>query len=161
MEIIKRIQARLEDLGWGWADLARALDITEQRLNNWKKRGIPAGQIKSVANALGITRYQLEGEAVSLRELTGEQIKALEIWSALMPEERAEMESLSKRNKAVLAQLGGQPRALEYLKDRLPEDEPTDLTRQWVKQKRAELDRRKQEIAVENDRRSKHERRGD
>lgn len=41
-ELIERIQGRLDSLFWGWADLARAMGMTEKRLNNWRTRGVPA-----------------------------------------------------------------------------------------------------------------------
>lgn len=36
-----------------WADLARALETTEQRVNNWKRRGVPAAQYAPLAALLG------------------------------------------------------------------------------------------------------------
>lgn len=42
-----------------WADLARVLETSEQRLNNWKRRGVPAAQYAPVAGALGWSVDQL------------------------------------------------------------------------------------------------------
>lgn len=44
-----------------WADLARALETTEQRVNNWKRRGVPPAQYAAVAGILGWTVDRLIG----------------------------------------------------------------------------------------------------
>lgn len=44
----------------GWADLARAMGLSEQRVNNWRTRGIPAAQIRNIEAALGLKRYALD-----------------------------------------------------------------------------------------------------
>ena len=36
-----------------WAELARTLNTSEQRLNNWKRRGVPPAQYAAIAAALG------------------------------------------------------------------------------------------------------------
>lgn len=60
MELIERIQDRLDYLGWSWADLARAMGMIEQRVNNWRTRGIPARELRNVEFALMLPRYSLE-----------------------------------------------------------------------------------------------------
>lgn len=52
---------RLRELGW--ADLAREMGLTEQRVNNWRTRGVPAGQLRAVEVALGLKRFALEDDA--------------------------------------------------------------------------------------------------
>lgn len=44
----------------GWADLARAMNISEQRLNNWRTRGVPIAQVRNLESALGLARYALD-----------------------------------------------------------------------------------------------------
>lgn len=47
---------------WDWADLARAVHATDQRLYNWRKRGgIPSGMHGLVADALGTSVDYLTG----------------------------------------------------------------------------------------------------
>jgi len=60
MELIERIQARLDYLGWSWADLARAMGMVEQRVNNWRTRGVPARELRNVEAALKVPRYALD-----------------------------------------------------------------------------------------------------
>ena len=52
-EAIERINAELKARGWTRADLARHLGYSEQRLMNWWKRGIPAGEYARLASVLG------------------------------------------------------------------------------------------------------------
>src|SRR5687767_11205144 len=44
-----------------WADVARALDTTEQRVNNWKRRGVPSAQYVTIAAVMGWTVDRLIG----------------------------------------------------------------------------------------------------
>jgi hypothetical protein len=44
-----------------WADLARALETTEQRVNNWKRRGVPSAQYVEIATILGWSVDRLLG----------------------------------------------------------------------------------------------------
>lgn len=86
-----------------WSDLARKMEVTAERVNNWKKRGIPARQIKNVAVALGMQRHELEGDGSSrLRELTGEQIEVLAMWEVLIPSEREDFRRRAEHNREVL-----------------------------------------------------------
>lgn len=59
-ELTERIQSVLNSLRWGWADLARAMGLAEQRVNNWRTRGIPARELRSVETALKLPRYTLD-----------------------------------------------------------------------------------------------------
>lgn len=65
MKTTDKVNAILEARGWGWADLARAMSLMEQRVNNWRTRGIPASQVRNVEAALGLVRYSLDEEAVA------------------------------------------------------------------------------------------------
>lgn len=48
-----------------FADLARLLNESEQLLNNWTRRGIPAARILSLSKIIGCDPYWLEsGEGV-------------------------------------------------------------------------------------------------
>lgn len=105
-ELIERIQGRLDSLLWGWADLARAMEMTEQRLNNWKTRGVPARELRKVEAALKLPRYALDVDA---HQQEGEHAALLEAWGYLLPaEKQAIMEQIrlkATHNKAVLEQL--------------------------------------------------------
>jgi hypothetical protein len=46
-----------------WADIARVLETTEQRVNNWKRRGVPTAQYAALAAALGWSVDYLIGVA--------------------------------------------------------------------------------------------------
>lgn len=70
MDLIKRIDAILTDREWGWADLARKMDLSEQRVNNWRTRGIPAAQVRKIETALGLKRYALDEEHTEADEAT-------------------------------------------------------------------------------------------
>lgn len=52
---INRVEAKLKELRWSWAEFARRVGETSQTVNNWRKRGIPEGQYYPVAKAIGIT----------------------------------------------------------------------------------------------------------
>lgn len=69
-EVIDRIQNRMDFLRWGWADLARAMGITEQRVNNWRTRGVPTRELRNVEVALKVPRYALDAaEAQQFAEM--------------------------------------------------------------------------------------------
>lgn len=55
MSAYEIVERRLAALKWTWADLARKLDTNDQRLHNWKKRGVPRGMYPDLAKALGIS----------------------------------------------------------------------------------------------------------
>lgn len=81
MDQVEKINELLGAMGWGWADLARAMDLTEQRVNNWRKRGIPANQLRAVEDALGMKRFALEDDEVEedgVRELSPKQRRLIE-----------------------------------------------------------------------------------
>ena len=65
MDLIKRIDAILDARAWGWADLARAMGLSEQRVNNWRSRGVPAAQVRNIEAALGLKRYALDEESAA------------------------------------------------------------------------------------------------
>lgn len=104
VDIVEKINNRLASMGMTWSDLAREMKITVERVNNWKKRGVPARQVKNVAIALGMQRHELEGDgSTHLRELTDEQIEVLAIWELLIPSEREEVKRRAEHNREVLA----------------------------------------------------------
>lgn len=65
MKTTDKVDAILRAREWGWADLARAMDLSEQRVNHWRTRGIPAAQVRNVESALGLKRYALDEDAVA------------------------------------------------------------------------------------------------
>jgi len=110
MELIKRISTQLDHLGWGWADLARTMGITEQRANNWRYRGVPARELRNVEAALRLPRFALEvADAQQLSQQAVEYTELLEAWAYLLPaEKKAIMEQIRQmaaHNKAVLVQI--------------------------------------------------------
>lgn len=52
------MMSRLDELGWSQADFARKLNVSEQVVTNWKRRGIPRGEIYAVAKTLRMTVEQ-------------------------------------------------------------------------------------------------------
>ena len=50
-----RIDRELARRRLRWAWLARALDMTDQQVNNWKRRRVPPEQYQRIAEALGVT----------------------------------------------------------------------------------------------------------
>lgn len=70
MDLIKKIDAILEGMEWGWADLARKMELSEQRVNNWRTRGIPAAKVRDIEAALGLKRYALDDEHTEADEAT-------------------------------------------------------------------------------------------
>jgi phage repressor protein C with HTH and peptisase S24 domain len=52
-EMLNRIEEKLSAKGWSWADFARALNTTDQRVYNWRKRGVPKSEADRIAKALG------------------------------------------------------------------------------------------------------------
>lgn len=68
MDITKKVDAILRAREWGWADLARAMGLSEQRVNNWRTRGIPAAHIRNIEAALGLKRYALDEDQTEADE---------------------------------------------------------------------------------------------
>lgn len=61
-EIVDRVTARLDKLGRDWSKLAKDLNESPQRINNWKNaRGIPHAAYGRVAEYLGWTVDELLG----------------------------------------------------------------------------------------------------
>lgn len=111
MDIVEKINKRLGQMGesgWTWSDLAREMEITPERINNWKKRGVPAGQIKHIAAALGMQRLELEGDgSTQLRELTEEQVEVLDMWDLLLSSQREQVKQWAAYTLDVLSEKGG------------------------------------------------------
>jgi len=54
-----KIAAKLNCGCESWADIARLLDATDQRVNNWRTRGIPTAEILAIAEKLRVNPYWL------------------------------------------------------------------------------------------------------
>lgn len=111
MDIVEKINNRLTGAGMTWSDLARKMsllgcgDFTVERVNNWKKRGIPARQIKNVAAALGMQRHELDGdESTQLREITQEQAEVLAMWDLLLSSQREQVKQWAAYTRDVLSE---------------------------------------------------------
>jgi SOS-response transcriptional repressor LexA len=63
MEPIDRIAELLRARHLSWAEFARRIGTTDQRLYNWRKRGLPAEEVLKVAEAFGVsTDWLLTGK---------------------------------------------------------------------------------------------------
>jgi len=54
-DVIDRVDMRLGEIGKTWADLGRSVGASDQRLYNWRNRGIPKTAMLGVARFLGWT----------------------------------------------------------------------------------------------------------
>ena len=61
--MFKRVESELATGGHTKVWLANVLGESTQNINNWKTRGVPAGKVKAIAQALGVSREYLEGSA--------------------------------------------------------------------------------------------------
>ncbi len=52
-DILSRVEQLLAEKGWNWARFARELETTDQRVYNWKKRGVPKNEADRIAAVLG------------------------------------------------------------------------------------------------------------
>src|SRR5690554_966030 len=52
-DILSRVEQLLTEKGWNWARFARELETTDQRVYNWKKRGVPKSEADRIAAVLG------------------------------------------------------------------------------------------------------------
>jgi hypothetical protein len=61
--IMERIEQLMHEKApdWRWSDLARAMGVTDQNIYNWRKRGVPAGRHKKLAQVLGVSIDALNG----------------------------------------------------------------------------------------------------
>jgi hypothetical protein len=58
-----RVQERLDQLNLGWPDLRASMDVQDQNLYYWRKKGIPKAFLKPVCEYLGCTvDWLLSGE---------------------------------------------------------------------------------------------------
>lgn len=60
-------------LKWAW--LARAIEVSEQTANNWKRRRVPPEQYQAIAQALGITVDELLASGNSVADSRGEGVQ--------------------------------------------------------------------------------------
>lgn len=113
-ELTRVIQARLDELGWTWAELSRRSGVPETTLSSWRRhargggsRGPSPAKLRFVADALGIpvlVVFEAAGRTIP-RELTQEEEREfLELYRSLSPDGRvmtlASMRALmeAKRN---------------------------------------------------------------
>lgn len=54
-DVYTRVDKMLKDRGLNWADLERMTGLTQQRTNNWKRRGVPTTAYKVLAKALRVS----------------------------------------------------------------------------------------------------------
>ncbi|MGW1997203.1 helix-turn-helix domain-containing protein [Embleya sp. NPDC001921] len=98
-ELTRVIQARLDELGWTWAELSRRSGVSETTLSSWRRKARGTGSrgpspdlLRAVANALGIavaTIFEAAGRMVP-REMTPEEEQEfLEIYRSLNADGRA------------------------------------------------------------------------
>ena len=53
------IELAIQEAG-SLAELARRLNVSQQRVYNWKKRGIPGRMVIAIERATGIPRYKID-----------------------------------------------------------------------------------------------------
>lgn len=70
-DILSRVEYMLSDLGWTWARFARELDTTDQRVYNWRKRGVPKSEVDNIADILGCTTDFLLKGGIEVRDDDG------------------------------------------------------------------------------------------
>ncbi|KXS55293.1 MAG: Uncharacterized protein AWU57_279 [Marinobacter sp. T13-3] len=59
-----RIQERLDRRGLSWSDVGDALDVTDQKLYYWRKKGVPKQHLPALARFLGCSiDWLLTGQA--------------------------------------------------------------------------------------------------
>lgn len=56
----KRLEARLDELGWRKNEFADRCGISTQQYNNWRTRGISVRLIRKAADIIGVSRDWLE-----------------------------------------------------------------------------------------------------
>lgn len=99
-EILKRVEYRLDKKGWTWAEFARALNTTDQRVYNWKKRGVPKSEVDRIADVLGCsTDYLLKGVDYLWRDEHNKKILIAEAKTGYRHEDRAGKAVTSKPEK--------------------------------------------------------------
>lgn len=89
MDLTKRIDAILSARNWGWADLARLMDVSPQRVNNWRLRGVPANKLRAIEAALGLKRYALEEEQSEDDEAMAAAAQFAWVYKNVSPEGRS------------------------------------------------------------------------
>lgn len=66
-DLLKRVEYQISQKRWTWADFARALETTDQRVYNWRKRGVPKSEVDRIADVLEVsTDYLLKGTDVTM-----------------------------------------------------------------------------------------------
>lgn len=88
MSLVKKIDAILNAREQGWADLARLMDLSPQRVNNWRIRGVPAAQIRHIEAALGLKRYALDEDATAVDETSAAIAEFSRVYRAVTAEGR-------------------------------------------------------------------------
>ena len=89
--IVGRVAQLPDGAGREVAWLADKLDTSQQRVYNWKTRGVPASALAGIAAALGWTVDQVLGLKAPPSEWPFETIAAAR-WAALNPHQRAMVE---------------------------------------------------------------------
>jgi phage repressor protein C with HTH and peptisase S24 domain len=95
-----RLREALTERGMKTTELAKALKVTDQTLNNWKKRGVPGYMLTKTANALRVPRQWLEsgeGEINAMptsvdRRSADYQLGELSPWDSSTPLDSDEVE---------------------------------------------------------------------
>lgn len=111
-DILTRVEYMLSDLGWTWARFARELDTTDQRVYNWRKRGVPKSEVDNIADVLGCTTdFLLKGD-IEYRDADGNLSMVVETKAPTRRQrgpdelEEHEIEALERRAKNELEFFG-------------------------------------------------------
>lgn len=94
------------DVVQNWAGFCRLLGITSQRLNNWKKRGIPKGELFSIADRLGVSVELIRRAAAPVAEtheddVTDQEAALLAAFRQADEQTRAAIFTLATRSVAI------------------------------------------------------------
>lgn len=71
---IANLQKLIDSSGWTWAELARRLETTDQRVYNWRKRGLPKDALTKIADLFGVSVDVILTGQVSMRAEHGQGV---------------------------------------------------------------------------------------
>jgi predicted XRE-type DNA-binding protein len=98
-ETVSRVQQLIDEKSLKWADIARRLKVSDQRVYNWRKRGIPDSQIVKIAAILdSSTDWLLAGKGPKNNWLDHDAGDQSLLTPSTMPQDNPSVEELEKEN---------------------------------------------------------------
>ncbi len=124
-DVWNRIDSVLQARRKSWTSLAQDLGYTDQRISNWRHRGVPAQAFSALSSHLGISlQWLITGEGVpsaadgpiaqagtptSEYDLSKEEKMVLHLWRGLTKEQQKQclqsMEDTKRANEVLLLEL--------------------------------------------------------